>query len=199
VAGSVDGSGASSGSANRDARLAGLRRYGPELVFSSAASSYESLFQEALFHEAEFQDALFHDALFQEAEFHEALFQDALFHEALFQEAEFYEALFHEALVFAELTQLALSKASPFAMCPLPDLTNSSSAAFGFGGSLTWVAALAVISPTPPASPAPGIVRAVSISAPFTSSGVNLGCRARMSAAAPATTGAANDVPESCM
>ena len=37
---------------------------------------------------------------------------------------------------------------------------------------------------------------AVSISAPFTWSGVQVGCAARTAAAVPETTGAANEVPD---
>jgi hypothetical protein len=77
--------------------------------------------------------------------------------------------------------------------------TNFSSARFGFGGSFWSTACFAWMTPTPPEVLFFGSPLAVTISAPLTWSGVNVGCRARMFAAAPATTGAANDVPESCM
>jgi hypothetical protein len=67
---------------------------------------------------------------------------------------------------------------------------------FGFGGFDTAAAARTSISPTPAASGGPAIGRAVNISAPLTWSGVHDGCRARICAAAPATTGAAKDVPD---
>src|SRR6266567_2116744 len=142
-----------------------------------AASSCEAEFQETSFHETLFQEALFQEALFQEAEFQETLFQ---------------EALFQDAFVWAVPIHEALSKVLEF--------TNASSARFGFGGAVTFAAASAVNSPTPLEAPTAGlIIRAVTISAPLTWSGVQSGWRARMSAAAPDTTGAANDVPESCM
>src|SRR5262249_15075296 len=110
-----------------------------------------------------------------------------------FQEAEFHDALFHEADACAALIQAVQSK-------PPVAVTKASSARFGFGASGRFAARLALTSPTPPARPSDrSMFCAVSISAPLTWSGVNPGCRARTSAAAPATTGAANDVPESCM
>jgi hypothetical protein len=62
---------------------------------------------------------------------------------------------------------------------------------------LTIAALNALISPTP-AEPggASGTYRAAFMSAPFTWSGVQLGCLARIWAAAPDTTGAAKDVPD---
>src|SRR5207253_552473 len=69
-------------------------------------------------------------------------------------------------------------------------------AAFGFGGSATSAAAAASTSPEPDASEVPSAVcAALSMSAPFTWSGVHVGCAASTSAAAPETTGAANEVP----
>src|SRR6266567_4736305 len=114
-----------------------------------------------------------------------------------FQETSFHETLFHDAL-----SQEAFVWAVPVHAVPLKvlEFTNASSARFGFGGAVTFAAASAVSSPTPLEVPTPGlIVRAVTIRAPLTWSGVQSGWRARMSAAAPDTTGAANDVPESCM
>jgi hypothetical protein len=58
----------------------------------------------------------------------------------------------------------------------------------------------AVISPAPVEPGAAfGAGRVVTSRAPFTWSGPQLGCRARICAAVPATIGAANDVPESWM
>jgi hypothetical protein len=77
--------------------------------------------------------------------------------------------------------------------------TNWLSAAFGLIGFTTALAAAALTSPAPEAiglAPDPtGLV--VCMSAPFTWSGVQFGCRARSWAAIPATTGAANEVPDS--
>src|SRR4051794_25170868 len=81
-----------------------------------------------------------------------------------------------------------------------PPVTNLSSPALGFGALLTRAAPSAFSSPTPSdPSVTPFGARAVSIRAPFTWSGVKFGCRARICAAAPATAGAENDVPESWM
>src|SRR6266581_2822338 len=161
-------------------------------VSPSAASSCEAEFQETSFHETLFQDALSQEALFQEAEFQETLFQETLFQEAEFHDALSQEALFQDAFARAAPIHAVLSKVLEF--------TNASSARFGFGGAVTFAAASAVSSPTPLDAPTAGlIVRAVTISAPLTWSGVQSGWRARMSAAVPDTTGAANDVPESCM
>ena len=187
----------------------------PSATSPSAASAvdwlfHEALFQDAEFHEALFQDAEFHDALFQDAEFHDALFQDAEFHDALFHDAEFqdaefhdaefHDAEFHEALAIAALFHDALLKLAPVVVPALPETTNASRPAFGFGGDEALTASEAWIVPTPPASPTPAASgAAVSMRAPLTWSGVQFGCTARMFAAAPLTIGAANEVPESCM
>src|SRR4051794_31936707 len=165
----------------------------------STASSCETEFQEALFQETLFQDAEFQETLFQEAEFQETLFQDAEFQEAEFQEALFQETLFHDAFPNAVLFHDAESNATPPVVASVA--TNWSRPAFGFGGLSTLAALFAVISPTPALPPTAAITtgRVVSIKAPFTWSGVKFGCRARISAATPETTGAANDVPESWM
>src|SRR5690242_5372351 len=77
---------------------------------------------------------------------------------------------------------------------------NCSAARFGLGGELNDAAEAGLTSPTPDAKAGPfGTGLAVSIRAPLIWSGVQLGCRASSWAAAPATTGAANEVPESCM
>src|SRR6266705_2187089 len=103
---------------------------------------------------------------FQETSFHETLSHDAEFHDALFQ-----EALFQDAFVWAVPIHAVLLKVLEF--------TNASSARFGFGGAVTFAAASAVNSPTPLEAPTAGlIVRAVTISAPLTWSGVQSGWRA---------------------
>src|SRR5919201_6187824 len=93
-------------------------------------------------------------------------------------------------LAFAASSQLSALKTGiepPAGSGP----TNRSSALFGFGGLLRLAALAASSSPTPSEPFAAfGVGRAPSISAPFTWSGVKLGCRARICAAAPATAGA---------
>jgi hypothetical protein len=136
-----------------------------------------------------------HEALFQEALLQEALLQEALLQEALFQDALFQDALFQEAFARAALDQLAASKTRP----PFESVTTYAlRPAFGLGGVLTAAAAVAWTSPTPRAYvpvPGPGWA-AVNMSAPLTSSGVHVGCRARRSAAIPETTGAEKEVPD---
>ena len=110
----------------------------PSAAFSRAAEFQLALFQEALFHEAEFQETLFQLALF-----HETLFQLALFQDAEFQEALFQETLFHDALPRAVLFHDAASNARPPVVPSV--LTNWSTPAFGFGGSVTPAALFAVI------------------------------------------------------
>ena len=63
------------------------------------------------------------------------------------------------------------------------------------GVATATAAATAFSSPTPVPRPSAVFV-AVAISAPFTWSGFQFGCSARICAAAPATCGAANDVPD---
>src|ERR1700730_13688582 len=80
-------------------------------------------------------------------------------------------------------------------------LTNLFRPAFGFGGLFRYQRAAAMFTSPTPSEPfaAIGSGVAVTMSAPFTWSGVQSGCCAISSAAAPATTGAANEVPLSCM
>ena len=97
-----------------------------------------------------------------------------------------------------ELDWAALVQASESKTVP-PELSvvrNCSSAAFGFGGSIPATAPAASISPVPSENGAAAVARELAISAPFTWSGVKPGCRARICAAAAATTGAENDVPD---
>ena len=78
--------------------------------------------------------------------------------------------------------------------------THCSSALFGFGGRRNIAARLIWSSPTPTEpSAAPSTSFVDAISAPLTWSGVNSGCLARICAAAPEITGAANEVPDSWM
>ena len=124
--------------------------------------------------------------------------QEACAQDALAQEACAQEACAQEASAIATFAQLAVSNTGP-----VPSeawRTNWFTAAFGLGGLETRDAAYASITPTPSDPGAAfGVCFAVSMSAPLTWSGVHSGWRARIWAAAPATTGAANDVPESSM
>ena len=167
-----------------------------------AYAAQEAAAQLAAFQLAAAQDAAAHEALFQEAEdqlafaqealAHEAAFQEALAQEALDQEAWFHDAWFQEAFAVALFAQLAESKTTP----PVPsEPTNWFRARLGFGGLVTSNAPLALISPTPRPMTA-AVERALSMSAPLTLSGVHVGFFARIRAAAPETTGAANDVPD---
>ncbi len=80
----------------------------------------------------------------------------------------------------------------PVASVPM----NASRFVCGFGGLTTAAAAPALTSPTPAAWPlTSGSAVAVLIRAPFTWSDVQLGWRASTCAAAPATIGAASEVP----
>ena len=160
----------------------------------SAASSWEASFHEALFQEASFQEALFQEALFQEALFQEASFQEALFQEALFQEALFQETEFQDAFAWAVLFQEALSK--PAARAVKAAVTELLEREVRVRRVVLARRPRARLDDADAACAADicGPL-AVSISAPLTWSGVKFGCRARMFAAAPATTGAANDVP----
>src|SRR4051812_45454774 len=74
-----------------------------------------------------------------------------------------------------------------------------SSPLFGFGVLPVLTARVTVTSRTPAAFGLFGTLRAVRISAPLTGSGVQLGLRASICATVPATTGAANEVPDSWM
>jgi hypothetical protein len=164
---------------------------------AQAAAAQLAAFQDAAAHEAAFQDAAAQLALDHDADAQLADAQDAFAHDALDQDADaqlalFQEALFHEASAVAVLAQLAASKTLP----PEPsETTKPLRARFGFGGLVTSEAALAFTSPTPSARPAE-VGRALTMRAPLTWSGVQPGCAARMSAAAPETTGAEKDVPD---
>src|SRR5712691_7108557 len=150
---------------------------------SNRASFARYASQVKLDQEAEDQVALDQEALDHEADDHDALDQEALDHEA-----DDHEADDQEALDCAALDQLAESNTRP----PLPSLTtNWSRPAFGFGGSVTPAAPAAETIPTPRSKDGESAYGcAVTISAPLTWSGVQLGCIASRSAAAPATTGA---------
>src|SRR5207248_2814194 len=101
---------------------------------------------------------------------HEAVPQDAVPQDAVPQ-----EAVPQDASACAVVPHDAASKVGvspPFGS----GTTNCSSAAFGFGGSVTESAAAPSTSPTPSAKPAAGPGwAALSISAPFTWSGVQSG------------------------
>jgi hypothetical protein len=157
------------------------------------ASDHEASDHEALDHEASDQDASDHDADAQDADA-----QDADAHDADAHEADAHEADAHDAFDAAVEAQLAWSNtgSEPPAGSAV---TNGSSAAFGFGGDATASAPITLTSPTP-IWPAVFFLTASadSIRAPFTWLGVQPGCCASSAAATPATTGAANEVPDSC-
>jgi hypothetical protein len=146
-------------------------------------SAQETLAHEALAHDASDQEAALvaasaHEAEAQLALDHEAEAQLADDHEAEAQLADDHEAEAHDALAFAALAQLAASKTFPEP--PLAETTNWCSAAFGFGGLVTSTAAPRFSSPTPAERGAAlGRGLALSMSAPFTWSGVQFGCSAR--------------------
>jgi hypothetical protein len=149
--------------------------------------------QLALVHEADVHDALVHEALV-----HEALVQEADIQLALVHEASVHEALVQDASAFAALVQLAASNTGTEP--PVGSATtNLFRARFGFGGFVSAAALAASSSPTPSAIGDAEVGLAVSMRAPLTWSGVQFGCSASRIAAAPETTGAANDVPESSM
>src|SRR5919201_1230607 len=124
--------------------------------------------------------------------------QEALVQQALVQEADVHEALVQEASAFAALVQLAASKTG--SVPPAGSATRKRlSARFGLGGFVSAAALAASTSPTPSDQLGAAVGFAVSISAPLTWSGVQFGCSASSTAAAPETTGAANEVPDSSM
>src|SRR3954447_13013922 len=102
---------------------------------------------------------------------------------------------FQDMLAFAALDQLIASSAG--SEPPAGVATNLSRPLFGLGVYSELTARLATISPTPAAAGSRMTRRAVRMRAPFTWSGVQLGCRASICATVPETTGAANDVPDS--
>lgn len=164
----------------------------------SALSDQEAEAHEALAHEAADWASLAHEADAHEALAQEAEAQLALDQEAEAHEAEAQEALAQEAFADAVLAQLAESKTLP----PLAGsvTTKVFSARFGFGALVRATALATSTTPTPTDSGAASLAgRAVSMIAPLTWSGVHVGWLARIWAAAPATTGAAKDVPESWM
>ena len=159
-----------------------------QLAAFQLAAAQEAAAQLAAFQEADDQLAWFQDAFAQLA-----AFQEAFAHEAWFQEAWFHEAWFQEAFAVTAFAQLAESKATP----PVPSApTYWFRPRFGLGGFVASKAAFAFSSPTPRDMLAAAVGRAVSISAPLTLSGVQFGFLARISAAAPETIGAENDVPD---
>src|SRR6266545_1468009 len=122
--------------------------------------------------------------------------QDTSVHETSLQETSLQETASHAGLVAAVSDQVAASKTG---LVPPAGsgTTNTFRPRFGFGGRSTSAARAAFNSPTP-AEPtgASGTKRALSMSAPLIWSGVNVGCRATIWAEAPATIGAANEVPD---
>src|SRR5919197_6013614 len=125
--------------------------------------------------------------------------QVASVHVASVQVASVQVAASQAVLFLTASSQVAQSKTGtepPFGSA----VRNRSSARFGFGGDASAAAFPALTSPAPVEfGAALGASSAVARSAHLTWSGVQVGCRVRISCAAPAATGAANDVPESCM
>src|SRR5712691_3001922 len=96
------------------------------------------------------------------------------------------------------LTTFSQAAASKYGL-PLfgSTVTNWSRWDCGFGALVSAAAPAAFSSPTPPENFVAEVSADAScISAPLTWSGVQLGCRARIWAAAPETCGAASDVPD---
>src|SRR6266576_3390148 len=109
------------------------------------------------------------------------------------------ETASHETLALAVSDQLTALKTGT--LPPAGSAVRTwSSALFGFGALVAVTDLTAFTSPRP-SEPgiADGVGRAVAISAPLIWSGPQVGLRAMICAAIPATIGAANDVPESWM
>ena len=170
----------------------------PSALSAQEAEAHEAEAQEAEAQEAEAHEADAHEAAAQDAEAQEAEAHDAFAQEAEAQEAEAHEAEAQEASLWATFAQLAALNIGPVPSSAGP--TNWFRAAFGFGGLVTAAALVASTMPTPrEPGAALGVSFAESMSAPLTWSGVHSGWRASTCAAAAATTGAANEVPESSM
>src|SRR5438034_4884005 len=115
------------------------------------------------------------------------------------QETSLQETASHETLALAVSDQLTALKTGTLPPAGSA-VRNWSSSLFGFG-TLVAVTDLTAFTSPRPSEPgiADGVGRAVAISAPLIWSGPQLGLRAMICAAIPATIGAANDVPESWM
>ena len=137
-------------------------------------------------HDAELHEALDQEALDQEALDQEALDQDALDHDALFQEA------------FAIATDIHAEPSNVGSPVEPSVETNWFRPAFGLTRPSVASAAVPLTMPTPraPSEMYPFGVPVLTMSAPFTWSGVHSGWRERIVAAIPETTGAANEVPD---
>ena len=168
------------------------------MLLSCESVVHEAFVQEAAVHEAFVQEAAVHEALIHEAAVQEAFVHDAAVHEAFVHEAAVQEAAVQEASALAAFVHDAASKTGTEPPAGSAT-TKRSRARFGLGGLVTAVILPPLTSPTPSVQPVAAVADVVSISAPLTWSGVQSEWRASRSAAIPETTGAANDVPESCM
>src|SRR5262245_59495199 len=132
------------------------------------------------------------------ATFDQLAFDQLAFDQLAFDQLAFDQLAFDQlASVCATSCQAAASKTGSGPPAGSAT-TNGARAAFAFGGADTSAAASASSSPTPSDhGTAAGVPCAETMSAPLTWSGVQPGLIASKSAAAPATTGAANEVPES--
>ena len=162
-----------------------------QLALAQLALAQDAEAQEADAQLASDRALLAQDADAHDADAHDAVVHVAEAHDADAQDAEAQDADAHDASVVAARQASPSNVATPSG----PGFTNCASAAFGFGGRTEAAAAAALTSPTPVAIP-PRRCVAVAISAPLTSSGVQVGCSARSLAAMPLTTGAENEVPD---
>src|SRR3954453_3953938 len=137
-----------------------------------------------------------HDMSLQDWSAQDMLAQDWSAQDMSLQDWSAQDIEFQDMLALAELAQLIESN-DGLVSDPAGVARNFSRPWFGFGWYADVAARLATISPTPAGAGSRVTLRAVRISAPFTWSGVQLGCRASICATVPETTGAANDVPDS--
>src|SRR5918912_1846492 len=146
---------------------------------AEALSATADVPQEAVPHEEVPHEAVPHEAVPQEAVLQDAVPQEAADQAAVPHEEVPHDAVPQEASRRAVVPQLEASKTR----VEPPDGSGTrkrSIAAFGFGGARTSTAFAAFTSPTPSdIGAADGVGRAVSMSAPFTWSGVHVGCTAR--------------------
>ena len=179
--------------------LPGDRRSVTSGYSTEAADVHVALVHVALVQVAEVQVALVQVAEVQVASANAELVQEALVQVAdvqvaLVQVADVHVADVQVASVLTCSFQASASKVGSPSSLPS---TNARRFSFGFGGSVDAAARCGVdLADARRDGVGVGQAGALSIRAPFTWSGVQSGWRARSCAAAPATTGAANDVPD---
>jgi hypothetical protein len=164
-------------------------------------SAHAASLHAASLHAASLQAAVPYAADAHAASLHAASLQAALDHAALDHAASLQAAASHAVFAFAAEAHAAAL--NTFVTPSAAVVMNWSRPAFGFGSAafaLSDRAAGMFSSPTP-SEPfgADGTGDAVIISAPLSWSGVQFGFLLSSIAAAPATIGAENDVPLSCM